>query len=92
MNGNRVWRIVAFMSISIGVGILSHAAWGFIVFGVLVLIDTFIFKSQPSAPSGRGLVGTEATEDSIAFSGRSVREQHLRMDWRGVAVARGVAA
>jgi len=62
MNGNRIWRIVAFMSISIGVGILSHAAWGFIVFGVLVLIDSFIFKSEPAAPSNRGLVGTEATE------------------------------
>jgi hypothetical protein len=53
MNGNRVWRIVAFMSISIGVGILSHAAWGFIVFGVLVLIDSFIFKSEPVAPIGK---------------------------------------
>ena len=62
MNGNRVWRIVAFMSISIGVGILSHAAWGFIVFGILVLIDTFLFKGQPSAPSDRSLVGREATE------------------------------
>lgn len=45
------------MSISIGVGILSHAAWGFIVFGILVLIDSFIFKSEPVAPVGR-----EATE------------------------------
>ena len=60
MNGNRVWRIVAFMSISIGVGILSRAAWGFIAFGVLVLIDTFIFKSEPMVPSSRGFIGTEA--------------------------------
>lgn len=61
MNGNRVWRIVAFMSISIGVGILSHAAWGFIAFGVLVLIDSFLFKSEPSAPSDR-MIGREAAE------------------------------
>jgi len=50
------------MSISIGVGILSHAAWGFIVFGILVLIDTFLFKGQPSAPSDQSMVGREATE------------------------------
>ncbi len=62
MNENRVWRVVAFMSISIGVGILSHAAWGFIVFGILVLIDSFLFKSSPSAPPDRGLLGREATE------------------------------
>lgn len=59
MNGNRVWRIVAFMSISIGVGILSHAAWGFIAFGVLVLIDSFLFKSEPS---DRSMIGREAAE------------------------------
>jgi hypothetical protein len=41
------------MSISIGVGILSHAAWGFVIFGILVLIDNFIFKSEPPAPSNR---------------------------------------
>ncbi|MGA2965217.1 MAG: hypothetical protein ABSD64_03325 [Terriglobales bacterium] len=38
------------MSISIGVGILSHAAWGFVVFGILVLVDNFLVKSDPPAP------------------------------------------
>jgi hypothetical protein len=38
------------MSISIGVGILSHAAWGFVVFGILVLIDNFLFKGHASPP------------------------------------------
>ena len=48
------------MSISIGVGILTHAAWGFVVFGLLVLIDNFIFKSIPEPP-GR-LAEREAAE------------------------------
>ena len=30
MNGTRALRIIAFMSISIGIGILSRAAWGFV--------------------------------------------------------------
>jgi len=55
MSGIRALRVVAFMSISVGVGILSHAAWGFVAFGVLVLIDTFIFKSDPPSPSDRAI-------------------------------------
>jgi len=61
MNGARGLRVLAFMSISVGVGILTHAAWGFVVFGVLVLIDNFIFKSAPAPPAGR-LIDREATE------------------------------
>ena len=38
------------MSISVGVGILSQAAWGFVAFGVLVLIDSFVIKSPPAPP------------------------------------------
>ncbi len=38
------------MSISVGVGILSHPAWGFVIFGILVLIDTFVIKSPPPLP------------------------------------------
>ena len=49
MNGNRALRVVAFMSISIGVGILTRGAWGFVVFGILVLIDNFLIKSAPPA-------------------------------------------
>ena len=48
------------MSISVGVGILSHAAWGFVAFGVLVLIDTFLFKSSPRDSSGRSMEGEMA--------------------------------
>ena len=61
MNGARALRVIAFMSISIGVGILTHAAWGFVVFGILVLIDNFIFKGSPSEPSDR-VVSREVTE------------------------------
>ena len=50
MNGTRALRVIAFMSISIGVGILSHAAWGFVVFGILVLVDNFVVKSDPPPP------------------------------------------
>jgi len=50
MNGTRALRIVAFMSISIGVGILSRGAWGFVIFGILVLIDNFVIKSPPAPP------------------------------------------
>ena len=38
------------MSISVGVGILSHPAWGFVIFGILVLIDNFVIKSEPAPP------------------------------------------
>ena len=50
MNETRALRVIAFLSISVGVGILSHAAWGFVVFGLLVLIDTFVFKSHARGP------------------------------------------
>ncbi len=46
MNGNRALRVIAYMSISIGVGILTRGAWGFVVFGILVLIDNFVFPSR----------------------------------------------
>ncbi len=55
MNGVRALRVVAFMSISVGVGILTHAAWGFVAFGILVLIDTFVFKSEPPVASDRAI-------------------------------------
>jgi len=47
MDGIRALRIIAYMSISVGVGILSRAAWGFVIFGILVLVDNFVFKSSP---------------------------------------------
>ena len=53
MNGTRALRVIAFMSISIGIGILSHQAWGFVAFGILVLIDNFLIKSPPPAPPER---------------------------------------
>lgn len=55
MNGIRALRVIAFMSISIGIGILSRPAWGFVAFGILVLIDNFVVKSQPPAPMDRGV-------------------------------------
>ncbi len=46
MNGIRALRIIAFLSISIGIGILTRGAWGFVAFGILVLIDNFVFPSR----------------------------------------------
>ena len=49
------------MSISIGVGILTRGAWGFVVFGILVLVDTFVIKSVPPAPQDRADAEREDT-------------------------------
>ncbi|MGO4881788.1 MAG: hypothetical protein ACLP59_13305 [Bryobacteraceae bacterium] len=62
MNGIRALRVIAFMSISIGIGILSRPAWGFVAFGILVLIDNFVVKSQPPAPMDRGVAEREVIE------------------------------
>jgi hypothetical protein len=50
------------MSISIGVGILSRAAWGFVAFGILVLIDNFVIKGHPPCPPDHAIVEREVTE------------------------------
>jgi hypothetical protein len=56
MNGIRALRIIAYLSISIGIGILSRGAWGFVAFGILVLIDNFVFPSRPvEPPPGRAV-------------------------------------
>jgi len=62
MSGTRALRIIAFMSISIGVGILSRAAWGFVAFGILVLIDSFVIKGHPPCPPDHAIVEREVTE------------------------------
>ena len=61
MNGNRPLRVIAYISISIGVGILSRGAWGFVIFGVLALLDTFVFHSHPVPPE-RTVVKEEVLE------------------------------
>jgi hypothetical protein len=50
------------MSISIGVGILSRPAWGFVIFGILVLVDNFVIKSPPPAPPDHVVTDREVTE------------------------------
>ena len=62
MSGTRALRVIAFMSISIGVGILSRAAWGFVAFGILVLIDNFLIKGREPAAPDHIVVDREATE------------------------------
>jgi hypothetical protein len=62
MNGIRALRIIAFLSISIGIGILSRGAWGFVAFGILVLIDNFVFPSRPPEPPGRVAADREIAE------------------------------
>ena len=61
MNGIRALRIIAFMSISIGIGILSRAAWGFVAFGILVLVDNFVFPSRLTAPPDDAVIERETT-------------------------------
>jgi hypothetical protein len=53
MNGNRGLRVLAYMSIAVGIGILSRPAWGFVAFGVLVLVDAIVIKSPPLPPMAR---------------------------------------
>ena len=62
MNGTRSLRIIAFMSISIGIGILSRPAWGFVAFGILVLIDNFVIPNRSPAPSGPVAAERDITE------------------------------
>jgi hypothetical protein len=62
MNGNRALRVIAYVSLSIGVGILTRGAWGFVIFGVLVLIDTFIIPSHEPPPPQRAVAESETTE------------------------------
>jgi hypothetical protein len=50
------------MSISIGIGILSSAAWGFVAFGILVLIDNFVIPSRPPAPPDHAAAEREIAE------------------------------
>lgn len=50
------------MSISIGIGILSRAAWGFVAFGVLVLIDNFVIPSPSPVPPEQATAERESTE------------------------------
>jgi len=62
MNGTQALRIIAYMSISIGIGILSRGAWGFVAFGILVLADTFVIPNRSPAPPDRAVAGKEITE------------------------------
>jgi hypothetical protein len=62
MNGIRALRVIAYMSIAIGVGILSRPAWGFVVFGILVLLDNFVVPNRLSEPPNRAADEAEAAE------------------------------
>ena len=62
MNGTRALRIIAFMSISIGIGILSSAAWGFVAFGIFVLIDNFVIPGRAPAPPDHAASDKEIAE------------------------------
>lgn len=50
MNGYVALRVIAYVALGIGIGILLRPAWGFIAFGVLVLIDAFAFGRNAPAP------------------------------------------
>jgi hypothetical protein len=42
MNGYLALRVIAYFALGIGIGILTHPAWGFIAFGVLILLDNLV--------------------------------------------------
>lgn len=42
MNGYLGLRVIAYFALGIGLGILTRPAWGFIAFGVLILIDNLV--------------------------------------------------
>jgi hypothetical protein len=42
MNGYLALRVVAYFALGIGLGILTRPAWGFVGFGVLVLLDNLL--------------------------------------------------
>jgi len=50
------------MSISVGIGILTRGAWGFVVFGILVRIDNVVIPSPTPAPPDRLVSDKEITE------------------------------
>jgi hypothetical protein len=51
MNGYLALRVIAYFALGIGIGILSHPAWGFIAFGVLILLDNFVLgRMAPTLP------------------------------------------
>jgi hypothetical protein len=54
--------VLAFLSIAIGVGILSRPAWGFVAFGLLVLADAMMIKSPPPRPGDVVVRETETLE------------------------------
>jgi hypothetical protein len=62
MNGTRALRIIAFMSISIGIGILTRGAWGFVAFGILVLIDNFVIPNRSPESPGHAVAEKQITE------------------------------
>lgn len=39
---NRMLRLMAYISLAIGIGMLIPAAWGFIAFGIFVILDTTV--------------------------------------------------
>jgi len=42
MDTPQMWRLLAYISLAIGIGLLIPAAWGFIAFGVLVFLDSTV--------------------------------------------------
>lgn len=42
MSGYLALRVIAYFALGIGIGILLHPAWGFIAFGILVLLDNLL--------------------------------------------------
>ena len=88
MNGTRALRIIAFMSISIGIGILSRAAWGFVAFGILVLIDNFVIPYSPPAPPDRAVAEREIMERTF-FGGEDCGEFGQGSTMLGVRRSKG---
>ena len=80
MNGNQILRVVAYISVAIGIGVLVSAAWGFIAFGLMVLIDTAflaptIFKS-PAMERGESSARVAPKRPALAPSETELSHAH----------------
>ncbi len=61
MNGYLALRVIAYFALGIGLGILTHPAWGFIGFGVLILLDNLLLgRFYPVVREGRTLHDDDA--------------------------------
>lgn len=65
MNGSVTLRVIAYVSLAIGIGILTRPAWGFIVFGVLALLDAIFFVRRGQPPQDEERLEADTTPVTV---------------------------